>query len=397
MESEARYMRRKVKAGLIEADHEECAIVVHYEVEATVLGELGEPIVAERQDNTKKIKLKTLNENTNIPRLAEEILEKCKLIHASKLSQVEQLLQQLVDGQRKAEKAAVGASARRASKKGEKKAKAAEEETPTLANLDRYVEMMYEEVEVATKATAAILQLARAAENLEGLLENEALLGLLARLLQEEGPKSMDLAINIIYILYSFSNFSQFHPVLYQAQVGNMVLKVVELEAKRQRVRELEKERNGESSDPMEVKREKLMQRKQEKLLYVCFHVLLNLAEEPDIERKMAKRNIVGLLTGMLGRKQNTELLVLSLLFLMKLAIFKENLPALRERPPKSEKGALPSVLQALQPYVPHQQEPLLATTLRLLFNLSFDAQLRAAMVSEASGLLPKLATLLMK
>ena len=162
-------MRRKVKAGLIEADHEECAIVVHYEVEATVLGELGEPIVAERQDNTKKIKLKTLNENTNIPRLAEEILEKCKLIHASKLSQVEQLLQQLVDGQRKAEKAAVGASARRASKKGEKKAKAAEEETPTLAkcalaprpvpspsSLDLDLEV---EVEVEVKASPCTLAL----------------------------------------------------------------------------------------------------------------------------------------------------------------------------------------------------------------------------------------------
>ena len=74
-------MRRKVKAGHIEADHEECSIIVHYEVEATVLGELGEPIVAERQENTKRIKLKTLSENTNIPRLAEEILEKCKLIH----------------------------------------------------------------------------------------------------------------------------------------------------------------------------------------------------------------------------------------------------------------------------------------------------------------------------
>ena len=40
---------------------------------------------------------------------------------------------------------------------------------------------------------------------------------LLARLLKEEGRKSMDLAINIIYILYSFSNFSQFHPLLQQA------------------------------------------------------------------------------------------------------------------------------------------------------------------------------------
>lgn len=48
MEGEARYMRRKVKAGLIEADHDECAIVVHYEIEATVLGEAGEAMVAER-------------------------------------------------------------------------------------------------------------------------------------------------------------------------------------------------------------------------------------------------------------------------------------------------------------------------------------------------------------
>ena len=32
------------------------------------------------------------------------------------------------------------------------------------------------------------------------------------------------------------------------------------------------------------------MLRKQEKLLYVCFHVLLNLAEDVEIERKMAKR-----------------------------------------------------------------------------------------------------------
>ena len=37
-------------------------------------------------------------------------------------------------------------------------------------------------------------------------------------------------------------------------------------------------------------KRYRLVLRKQEKLLYVCFHVLLNLAEEPAIEKKMAKR-----------------------------------------------------------------------------------------------------------
>ena len=398
-------MRRKVKAGLIEADHEECAIVVHYEVEATVLGELGEPIVAERQENTKRIKLKTLSENTNIPRLAEEILEKCKLIHASKLSQVEQLLQELVAEQGRKDRG--GSSAAAGGKKrgkGEKKAgKSADgdaEEKPSLDKLDQYMEAMYEEPEAATKATYNILQLARTAENLEPLLENEALLGLLARLLQEEGPKSMDLSVNILYILYSFSNFSQFHQLLSQARVGANVLEVVEREAKRSRLRELEqakaeKEGRPVHADPLEEKKDRLKIRKQEKLLYVCFHVLLNLAEEPEVERKMTKRGIVGLLTAMLGRKQNTELLVLSLLFLMKLAIFKENLPSLREKPSKAEKGALPALIMALTAFVPHQQEALLATALRLLFNLSFDQQLRAAIVSSQAGLLPKLATLL--
>ena len=276
---------------------------MHYEVEATVLGELGEPIVAERQENTKRIKLKTLSENTNIPRLAEEILDKCKLIHASKLSQVEGLLRDLVQERGRRERSAGGAGAGGAAERKKSKKKdrngggggggggsGQTDETPSLDQLDRYVEMMYDDPETATQATYLILQLARSPENLEQLLENEAQLGLLARLLQEEGPKSMDLAINILYILYAFSNFSQFHPALYQARVGNYVLQVIEWEHKRHRVREHDKMKRMESGGDREAdKRDKLAMKKQEKLLYVCFHVLLNLAEEPDIERKMAR------------------------------------------------------------------------------------------------------------
>ena len=388
---------------------------MHYEVEATVLGELGEPIVAERQENTKRIKLKTLSENTNIPRLAEEILDKCKLIHASKLSQVEGLLRDLVQERGRRERSAGGAGAGGAAERKKSKKKdrngggggggggsGQTDETPSLDQLDRYVEMMYDDPETATQATYLILQLARSPENLEQLLENEALLGLLARLLQEEGPKSMDLAINILYILYAFSNFSQFHPALYQARVGNYVLSVIELENKRHRVREHERAKNngggGDPRNPEEKEKEKryrMMVRKQEKLLYVCFHVLLNLAEEPDIERKMAKKGIVNVLVGMLNRS-NPELLVLVLLFLMKLAIFKENLPALREKEGgKKDKNALPVLLTALQSFVPHNTEPLCATALRLLFNLSFDQTLRGHVVNPNSGFLQKLSSLL--
>lgn len=39
-----------------------------------------------------RIRLQSLNSTTNIAKLATEVIEKCKLIHPSKLPEVEQLL-----------------------------------------------------------------------------------------------------------------------------------------------------------------------------------------------------------------------------------------------------------------------------------------------------------------
>ena len=125
-------------------------------------------------------------------------------------------------------------------------------------------------MEAATLATHQILQLARSPDNLEGLLNNESLLGLLARLLKEEGRKSMDLAINVVYVLYSFSNFSQFHPYLLQAHVGDNIMRLLELETKRHAVREKEREKSP-PRERGEEKRQKLVVKKQEKLLYVWY------------------------------------------------------------------------------------------------------------------------------
>ena len=114
------------------------------------------------------------------------------------------------------------------------------------------------------------------------------------------------------------------------------------------------------------------------------FHVLLNLAEEPEIEKKMAKRGIVGYLCKMLARS-NTELLVLALIFLKKLAIFKENLPEMRRE----------KLVAALVGFVPHHTEAVLVSALRLLYNLSFDAHQRDAII--ASPLLTKAVGLVRK
>ena len=63
--------------------------------------------------------------------------------------------------------------------------------------------------------------------------------------------------------------------------------------------------------------------RKQDKLLFVCFHILLNLAEDVAVEYKMVKRKIARFLTAGLGRT-SAELLILAVTFLKKLSIYQE-------------------------------------------------------------------------
>jgi hypothetical protein len=113
-----------VKGGNIDVHPVEKALVVNYELEATILGEQGDPMLGERKECQKmlvthfsliffiyfiffnscrisiishfafssRIRVKTLNEKTDVKALAKEIIEKCKLIHPGKILEVEQLL-----------------------------------------------------------------------------------------------------------------------------------------------------------------------------------------------------------------------------------------------------------------------------------------------------------------
>ncbi len=88
-----------------------------------------------------------------------------------------------------------------------------------------------------------------------------------------------------------------------------------------------------------EKKKTALFVKKQEKLLYVAVHMLLNLAEDIAAERKMVKKQIVRLLVRLLDRK-NVDLLTLVVVFLKKLSVFEENKDAMREF------GVVPLVLK---------------------------------------------------
>ena len=82
-------------------------------------------------------------------------------------------------------------------------------------------EDLYEEdMRVKVRAVARIASLFREADNAEALLAHESLLPTLARMLREDGKRSMDLCIHIAFVFFSLSNFSDFHALVCDNQVS---------------------------------------------------------------------------------------------------------------------------------------------------------------------------------
>ncbi|XP_017772708.1 PREDICTED: kinesin-associated protein 3 [Nicrophorus vespilloides] len=128
------------------------------------------------------------------------------------------------------------------------------------------------------------------------------------------------------------------------------------------------------------AKRYRTLIKKQEQLLRVSFFLLLNIAEDENVEEKMAKKNIVDLLIRSLDR-ENEELLILVLTFLKKLSIMQVNKDDMIEC----------QIIDKVHRMLQSNNVDVLHLTLKLLFNLSFEEDARIQMVP----LLPKFVTLL--
>ncbi|XP_061587967.1 kinesin-associated protein 3-like [Cololabis saira] len=395
MQDNTRYLKRKVTVGSLDVHPTEKALVVHYEVEAFVQGEDLLSIVAECKEGQKLIRVKSLSPATDVAALAKKVLEECKLIPASRLPQVEQLLYYLQNRESSPVEGKAEKKEKRTAVKDLTPFEGMElNEEAKITKVDEYVELLYEGIPEKIRGAALILQLSRNPDNLEELLHNEAALGALARVLREDWKQSVELATIIIYIFFCFSSFSQFHAVVRHYKVGALCMNVVEHELKKHDVwcEELRKKTKASESAPengsLRRGQDKALRKyqdlltKQEQLLRVSLYLLLNLAEDTRTELKMRNKNIVGLLVKVLER-DDEELLVLVVTFLKKLSIFLEN---------KNDMTELDTV-ERLARLVPCEHEDLLNMTLRLLLNLSFDSGLRAKMVEV--GLLPKLTTLL--
>ncbi|XP_057335526.1 kinesin-associated protein 3 [Microplitis mediator] len=437
---EAKFLKRKVRSGSLDVHPTEKALVVNYDVEALILGELGDPMLGDRKECQKIIRLKSLNADTNVSLLAKEVMEKCSLIHESKLHEVEQLIYYLQNRKINEDQPSRPVSSTNSDT----------DERAVISNVDSYIELLYEEIPDKIKGSALILQLARIPDNLLELTKNESLLSALARVLREDWRRSIELSTNIVYIFFCFSTYTQFHSIILEYRIGSLCMEIIDYELQRydQWRDDMEKRRryfetttglaiypsvtsissstNATDADkkikitddiwtteaPLdyelkrrstevnfhitdaEVKRMKddlekyrkkfkNLTKKQEQLLRIAFYLLLNIAENTDVERKMRKKNVISMIIKTLDRTNN-DLLILIITFLKKLSIFRENKDVMAN---ENIIEKLPRLLQN------NNNIDLILITLKLLFNLSFDLKLRGKMIRV--GLLPKLIKLL--
>ncbi len=287
-----------------------------------------------------------------------------------------------------------------------------------MDDLDDYMELLYqvggrtekekEQTHAAqVRGTAMILSLCRNVLNLEQLIQNGTVMGALTRVLQEEYKKSVELSFNILRIFLAFSNFVEMHPLMTNYRIGVLTMKALELQVNRTEHRKIEqqtkeeiwnlelkqaREIGGEEGldrvdkirmdKAKDIKTQRNIAVKENKLMFVALHVLINLAEDVTVERKMIKKNLIESLITLI-ENNSSDLLILIVTFLKKLSCFAENKDVMKEL----------GVIQRVARFIPCSSQALVNSTLRLLFNLSFDEGARDQMIR--CGLVPRLVELL--
>ncbi|CAM6102364.1 unnamed protein product [Calypogeia fissa] len=248
----------------------------------------------------------------------------------------------------------------------------------SIKDLEASLANLYEDMEEKIKATIFIYGLTRRTEWLEIIINHGSALASLARVLREDRIKSFKLRFNIISIFFMLSLFPKFHQILLDQKIGKTTLKTLILEVQCMEAQiQLEAAAGtaiNSSNSLMDrcASEVKIMlhNTKQDRLLYMSISLLLNIAEDLSVEKRMKKCNLVEYLCKILIRKSIT-LLIITMTFLKKLSIFKENTTVMKEH----------DIIYRLSVLIPCQHKSLLLAVLRLLWNLSFDPGLRVNMI----------------
>ena len=248
-----------------------------------------------------------------------------------------------------------------------------------IDQIEKYVDLLYEQPEEKIKGARYLLYLIQSPNNMYIIgEEQEKLLDVISRTLRDEHKKILELSIYLIYFFYAFSQYQIFHPLLLDRSVGELCMGIIDYNLLKYDYRKDElihlSSSNKLTPKEYQVSLEKFLflVRKQDRLLTKAFQILHRLAEDPKVEVKMVKKGIVNLLLKNMDRI-NINLLLEVLLFLKKLSIIQVNKDAMI-------KGKIfekmMKVFEIRHPYI-------WAINLQIFFNLSFDHGFRMEVISK--------------
>ena len=248
-----------------------------------------------------------------------------------------------------------------------------------IEQIEKYVDLLYEQPDEKIKGARYLLYLIQSPNNMYIICEEQQkLLDVISRTLRDEHKKILELSIYLIYFFYAFSQYQIFHPIILGRAVGETCMGIIEYNLAKFDYRKDELIRLSTSNKltPKEyqIHLEKFLfvVRKQDRLLTKAFQILHRLAEDPKVEVKMVKKGIVNLLLRNMGRI-NINLLLEVLLFLKKLSIIQINKDAMI-RGKIFEK--MMKVFEIRHPFI-------WAINLQIFFNLSFDHGFRMEVISK--------------
>ena len=296
--------------------------------------------------------------------VARFVIEKCGIIPAHKAPDVEQVIHYL-------------------QKRNPSTASTSIEAIKTTTNvaalnskmedIETYIELLYEEAD-KTKGTAYILSLSATPANLQRLIENEVLMAALTRVFREDSKKNFELATNIAVVFLRMSEIRSLQPIISHYKIGALSMQLVENELKRW---EIWKNEAKTAADVKAKRKWEFAIQRQDELVSVLLQLLTNLADDLRVENKMVKRGILSILIKCLDHT-HTNLIMAAVQFLWKLSVFIENKDAMASQ----------NIVDKLVPLFPTNNHGALTGSLySLLFNLSFDSNLKTKMV--ANGLVP--------
>lgn len=247
-------------------------------------------------------------------------------------------------------------------------------------DLEKYVDCLYEEdYDVKIQGARSILYLVQDPKVMYYIAdEKQNLLDVISRTLRDEHKKALELSIYLINIFYCFSYYQIFHPSLLTRSIGEISMNIIQYNLMKYDYRKDEIIRFSKSKEispkEFQVALDKFLflVRKQDRILTMAFKILHHLAEDPKVEVKMVKKDIVGNLLNHMN-KSNINLLLEVLLFLKKLSIVQQNKDAMI-RGGIFEK--LMAVFEMRHPFI-------WAINLQIFFNLSFDHTFRMKVIQK--------------